>query len=57
MALSKLSRNKRWLIKYLLAEEMEDEEGIYQMYGGKRAKKHLVFELRNEEVSFRQLIA
>ena len=56
MALSKLSRKRRWLIKYLLAEEIEDEEVILQMYGGKRAKIHLMFELRNEEGIFQKLI-
>ena len=45
------------LIKYLLVEEMEDEEVLFQMYGGKRAKKHLMFELRNEEGLFQELIA
>ena len=54
MALSKLSRKRRWLIKYLLAEEIEDEEVILQMYGGKRAKIHLMFELRNEEGIFQR---
>ena len=56
MALSKLSRKRRWLIKYLLAEEIEDEELILQMYGRKRAKMHLMFELRNEEGVFQTLI-
>ena len=56
MALSKLSRKRRWLIKYLLAEEIEDEEVILQMYGGKRAKIHLMFELRNKEGIFQRLI-
>ncbi|MPC56309.1 hypothetical protein E2C01_050262 [Portunus trituberculatus] len=35
---------------------MEDEELIFKMYGGKRTKIHLMFELRNEEGMFQKLI-
>ena len=56
MALRKLSKNRRLLIKYLLAEEIEDEELIFEMYGRKRAKTHVMFELRSEEGMYSKLI-
>ena len=56
MALSKLSKKRRLLIKYLLAEEIEDEELIFEMYGRKRAKTHVMFVLRSEEGMYKKLI-
>ena len=56
MALSKLSKKRRLLIKYLLAEEIEDEELIFEKYGRKRAKTHVMFELRSEEGMYKKLI-
>lgn len=35
---------------------MEDEKVIFHMYRGKRAKKHLMFELRYEVGLFQKLI-
>ena len=56
MALNKLSKKRRLFIKYLLAEEIEDEELIFEMYGRKRAKTHVMFELRSEEGMYKKLI-
>ena len=42
MALSKLSRGKRIALKFLLAEEIE-EQLVMDMYGKKRAQTHDIF--------------
>ena len=52
----KLSRRKRLLLKYLMIEEMEDDEILLYMYGMKRAKIHCMFELKNEEGLYQKLV-
>ena len=56
MALNKLSKGKRLLIKYLLAEDEEEEQVLFEMYGRKRAATHIMFDLRKEEGIFNKLI-
>lgn len=56
MALSKLSRGKRISLKLLLAEEIEEEQLVMDMYGKKRAQTHYIFNLRSEEGMYNKLI-
>ena len=56
MALSKLSTGKRISLKLLLAEEIEEEQLVMDMYGKKRAQTHYIFNLRSEEGMYNQLI-
>ena len=56
MAFSKLSRGKRISLKLLLAEEIEEEQLVMDMYGKKRAQTHYIFNLRSEEGMYNQLI-
>ena len=56
MALSKLSRGKRIALKFLLAEEIEEEQLVMDMYGKKRAQTHDIFHLRSEVGIFNKLI-
>lgn len=50
-----LSKRKKALIKYLLVEEMLDEE-VLQSCVEPRATKHPLFQARNEEGFFQSLI-
>ena len=56
MALNKLSKNRRLLIKYLLAEEIQDEELIFEMYERKRAKTHVMSDGRKDERNISRII-
>lgn len=56
MALSKLSTGRKLAIKYLLAEELEDEETLFEIVRKPTAKIHDMFKLRCEEGLFNKLI-
>ena len=56
MSLNKLSKGKRLLIKYFLAEDKEEEQVLFEMYGIKLAATHIMFDLRKEEGIFNKLI-
>lgn len=51
-----LSRRRRNIVKCLILEEMEDDEILRNIYEKKRAKKHRLFELKNEEGFFQNLV-
>lgn len=53
---SKLSKRKRLLLKWLLIDEIEDDEILLHNYGMKRAKKLRLFELKSEEGLYQKLI-
>ena len=56
MAWSKLSRGKRIALKFLLAEDIDEEQLVMDMYGKKRAQTHDIFHLRSEVGIFNKLI-
>lgn len=47
---------RRKILKCLLLEEMEDDEVVRNIFEKKRAKKHRMFELKNEEGFFENLV-
>lgn len=51
-----LSRRRRILVKFLLLEEMEDDEIVRNIYDKKGVKKHHLFELKNEELFFQNRV-
>ena len=56
MALSKLSTGRKLIIKYLLAEKLEDEYALFESLGKQRAKIHDMFKIGCEEGLFNKLI-
>ena len=56
MALSKLNTGKKRILKYLLADELDEEGEIFEKYGKIRVKNNGMFQIRCHEGMLNVLI-